>query len=163
MAPRYGWGKIGNRIYYSAPYYRGNYYTIISAISYRKVEAALYGEWCGNGFIFLNFIEQSLCPKLHKGNVVVMDNVAFHKINGVRELIEGAGARLIYLPPYSPDLNPIEMMWSKLKGYLRNIAIRKANKLQDGLYNAFTSITAIDLQGWFKHCGYLDQYYREAL
>lgn len=100
MAPRYGRSYKKSRAYYAVPFNRGNRLTLISAISINKVEVALYGEWNANDEIFLHFIETFLCPNLTKGRVVVMDNVAFHQIEGVREVIEKTGARLIYLPPY---------------------------------------------------------------
>jgi len=154
MAPLYGRGYGQARVYYPVPFQRGNRFTLMSAISIEKVEAALYGQWCGNGEIFLHFIEEHLCPVLRPQHVVVMDNVAFHQVLGVKEAIEGAGAQLIYLPPYSPDLNPIEQMWSKIKSYLRKLAARNPIKFKRAVKIAFESIESNDLHHWFKHCGY---------
>lgn len=154
MSPRYGRAYRQNRVYQAVPFNRGNRLTMISAISVEKIEAALYGEWSANGFIFLNFIEQCLCPVLSSRHVVVMDNVAFHKVAGVKEVIERTGARLIYLPPYAPDLNPIEPMWSKIKHYLRTAAARTLLRFKKAIQKAFRSILQKDLQHWFKHCGY---------
>lgn len=139
MAPRYGRGYKKNRVYYAVPFNRGNRLTLMSAISIKRVEAALYGEWSANGEIFLHFIEEFLCPKLRKGKVIIMDNVAFHQVKGVREAIEKTGARLIYLPPYSPDLNPIEKMWSKIKNYLRRASARSLDKFRISINFAYKS------------------------
>jgi len=86
--------------------------------------------------------------------VVVMDNLGAHKVKGVREAVEGAGARLLYLPPYSPDLSPIEPCWSKVKQALRSAAARTAEALGDAVQRAFRTVTQSDLANWFRHCGY---------
>lgn len=154
MAPLYGRGYGGERVMEAVPFNRGNSFTMLSAISSTKIEAALYGEWAANGEIFLGFIEKCLCPVLHSRHVVVMDNVAFHKVYGVKEAIESTGAKLIYLPPYSPDLNPIEQMWSKIKTCLRKESARTLGKFTSSIKIAFTSIKGIDLKNWYGHCGY---------
>jgi len=130
MHMAYGRGYPGQRIIHSAPFNRGNRLTLISAISMRKVEAALYGEWAANGFIFMQFLEQCLIPAIKVGDIVCYDNVSFHKVAGAQKLIESVGARLLYLPPYSPDLNPIEMMWGKIKMYLKKQAARTLETFQ---------------------------------
>ena len=163
MSPRYGRAFKGQRVYYPAPYQRGNYFTLISAISYDKVEAALYGQWTGNSETFCHFLEYHLCTKLRKEQVVVMDNVAFHKVTRVNELIQAAGAQLLYLPPYSPEFNPIENMWSKIKTALRKTAARTIDELKPAVADAFQHIRQHDLRQWFRHCGYLDQCQREVL
>ena len=154
MAPMYGRGYKQARVPYAVPFNRGSRLTLISAISFQKVEAALYGEWSANGEIFLGFIEQCLCPVLRKGQVVIMDNVAFHQVSGVKEAIEKVGARLVYLPPYSPELNPIEPMWGKLKNYLRKASARTLDKFKIVIKTAFENIQPTDLNHWFQHCGY---------
>jgi transposase len=163
MVPLYGRGYKKSRVRHSKPFNRGNRLTLISAIGCQKIEAALYGEWCTNGEIFLNFIEQCLCPVLRRGQVVVMDNVAFHQVSGVKEAIEEVGARLVYLPPYSPEFNPIEQMWGKIKNYLRKASARTLQHFKRIIKIAFESIKADDLYNWFKHCGYKDQNFREVL
>jgi transposase len=154
MAPLYGRCYGGERIMKAVPFNRGRTFTMLSAISFTKVEAALYGEWAANGELFLAFIEKCLCPVLQNRHVVIMDNVAFHKIYGVKEAIESTGARLIYLPPYSPDLNPIEQMWSKIKTCLRKNSARTLRKFASSIKTAFINIRATDLENWYKHCGY---------
>src|SRR5262249_10326743 len=89
--------------------------------------------------------------------VVVMDNVAFHWVSGVKEAIEKVGARLIYLPPYSPELKPIEPMWGKVKNYLRKASARTLDKFKVAIKKAYENIQVSDLNGWFQHCGYQAQ------
>ncbi len=104
--------------------------------------------------VFRAYIEQVLVPTLALGDVVVMDNLGAHKVKGVREAIEAVGARLLYLPPYSPDLSPIEPCWSKLKTALRAVQARTRETLEEALKSALDTITAADARGWFRHCGY---------
>jgi transposase len=164
MAQLYGRGYGGERVATAIPFNRGNRLTMLSAISFEKVEAALYGEWAVDGEIFLNFITKSLRPVLKGRHVVIMDNVAFHQVNGVMEAIESTGARLVYLPPYSPDLNPIEQMWGKIKTCLRKGSARTLDAFAVSIKNAFLSISSNDLGNWYKHCGYYHSpYFREAL
>lgn len=154
MAPRYGRAYGKERAMLMAPYQHGNQMTMISAISVEKIEAAMYGQWAANGEIFLTFLEKCLCPVLKPGHVVVMDNVGFHKVAGVDEIIKSTGAELIYLPPYSPELNPIEEMWSKIKGRLRKLSARTVDTFQNAIKFAYESINQFDLKGWFRHAGY---------
>jgi transposase len=154
MCRRYARGFGGGRVKMAAPFDRGKTFSIIGAVNTEGVVAALYGEWATDGNIFFQFIENVLAPKLTKGQIVIMDNVGFHKINGIEELIKAKGAKLIYLPPYSPDLSPIENMWSKLKSILRKKSARTLKQFQKAIAEAFRSISTEDLIGWFKHCGY---------
>ena len=144
----------GNRVKYACPYPRGNKYTVIGAVSVASVEAALYGEWSADGEIFLEFVKRQLVPQLSYGKVVIVDNVSFHKVIGVKEAIEETGARLFFLPPYSPDLSPIELMWSKIKTVLRKISPRTRPQFKKAIRVAFAEIAGKDLVSWFKHCGY---------
>ena len=157
MRPEYGRGKIGKRITAAVPFNRGSKITMIGAISTLCVEAALYGEWAANTEIFLTFITDCLCPVLRKNHVVVMDNVAFHQAAGVKEAIAATGAKLLYLPPYSPELNPIEMMWSKIKNWLRKKSARTLETFQLAIQSAFKAVITQDLTGWFRHAGYQAQ------
>ena len=99
-------------------------------------------------------MREVLCPKLCKGAVVVMDNLSAHKAEAVRAAIEAVGARLEYLPPYSPDLNPIELAWSKLKSHLRKVAARTTDSLYAAIAEGLQTLSAHNARGWFKHCGY---------
>ena len=107
-----------------------------------------------NGEMFLAWVRQGLVPTLHPGDVVILDNLSTHKIRGVREAIEAAGARLLYLPPYSPDFNPIEPMWSKVKQVLRSHAPRTKEELLRAAKSAFDSISTRDCKGFFFSAQY---------
>ena len=154
MSNAYARIEGGQRIKMPTPFNRGSQYSIIGAVSIHKVEAALYGEWATNGEIFYSFIEKVLLSQLKPRHIVIMDNVKFHLQSRIRELIESKGSKIIFLPPYSPDLNPIENMWSKIKNTLRKLAPRTPKKFKKSIQIAFEQITEDDLLGWFKHCGY---------
>jgi transposase len=110
-----------------------------------------------DGAAFLAFVQEVLVSQLRPGQVVVLDNLKAHKVAGVREAIEAVGARLLYLPPYSPDFSPIEECWSKIKAILRTKAARTLESLQQAITEAFAAITSQDAQGWFTHAGYCVQ------
>jgi transposase len=99
-------------------------------------------------------VEQVLCPKLHEGDVAVMDNLSSHMVAGIRELIEASHAQLLYLPPYSPDLNPIEKAWSKFRQFLRAAKARSKEALDQAISDALKTITAQNAAAWFRFCGY---------
>ncbi|HEV3189836.1 MAG TPA: transposase [Polyangiaceae bacterium] len=108
-----------------------------------------------NGEIFEAYVEQFLVPALRPGDIVAMDNLSVHKMKRVRELIESAGAKLLFLPPYSPDLSPIEPAWSKAKSLLRKAAARTYDALLEAVVAALRATTTDDARGWFKLCGYV--------
>ena len=157
MNRTYGRGLSGERVVSYAPCNKGTRVTMIAAIGVEEVKAATFGDWHVDGDIFLAFISRCLVPVLEPGNLVFLDNLKAHKVEGVREVIESAGAQLIYLPPYSPDLNPIELCWSKIKNHLRKKAARTFEQLKQAISEAFNEIKPIDLQRWFEHCGYGNQ------
>ena len=144
----------GKRIKSAVPYARGHAYSMISAIGLDEVRASLYGEWAVNGEIFTVFIVSCLVPMLKKGDIVIMDNVSFHKVKGALAAIEAAGAKVKFLPPYSPDFSPIENMWSKIKAILRKLSPRTDKEFKKSISEAFKAVMESDLQGWFQHCGY---------
>jgi transposase len=111
-------------------------------------------EGSTNGTLFETYLEEVLLPTLKKGQVVVMDNLSAHKGERVREMIEGKGCQLVYLPPYSPDFNPIEQAFSKLKSYLRAACARSQDMLIEVIGKALSTITVSDAEGYFEHCGY---------
>ena len=111
-------------------------------------------EAATDGDIFLAYVEQVLCPQLGPGDVVVMDNLAAHKVAGVRDRIQQTGAELRYLPPYSPDFNPIEKCRSKVKQRLRAAKARSMSTLEQALSEALTAVTPQNIQACFRHCGY---------
>ncbi len=111
-------------------------------------------EAATDGDIFLAYLDQVLCPRLRRGDVVVMDNLAAHKVAGVRERVEAAGAEVLYLPPYSPDFNPIEPCWAQIKQVLRAAKARSLSTLESCLDQALSAVTPQAVQACFRHCGY---------
>jgi transposase len=107
-----------------------------------------------NGEMFLAWVREGLVPTLQKDDLVILDNLATHKVQGIREAIEASGARLLYLPPYSPDFNPIENMWSKIKQILRSLAPRTQDELVTAAKTAFNAISTADCQNFFLHARY---------
>lgn len=154
MSQGYGRALTSERAYEDAPFNRGTRVTLLAAIGLSEVKAATFGAWHLDGVIFLQFVKEQLVPELRKGDIVVMDNLSTHKVKGVKEAIEGAGAQLVYLPAYSPDLSPVELCWSKIKSYMRKKAARTLEELTEVIKEAFQRIEKSDLRGWFKHCGY---------
>ena len=128
--------------------------TILAAVTAHGVLAAATVDAATDADVFMTFVRCALVPALRPGQVVVMDNLAAHKVAGVRRLIEAAGCRLVFLPPYSPDFSPIEQMWSKLKQALRTTGARAVAALGEAIDAALATITAADCQGYFRHCGY---------
>jgi transposase len=126
----------------------------VAAIRLSGMSAAATMACPMDGELFQTYLREALVPVLSAGDVVVMDNLASHKHPHVRELIESRGAKLLYLPPYSPDFNPIEMIWSKVKRLLRSFAARTIDALHNAFGRAFAAITPGDIRGCFRHCGY---------
>lgn len=151
MTRLYGRACGGRRIHESTPGGHWKILTILSALSLRGMVATMTIEAATDTQIFLAYVEQVLCPALRPGDVVVMDNLSSHKVNGVRELIEKAGAEVLYLPPYSPDLNPIEKAWAKLKQLLRRAKARTREALEAAIDDALKLITEQDAKAWFRH------------
>ena len=154
MTRTYGRAPRGERVREATPQGHWKILTMFAALTTRGLEAPMTIAEPTDGDIFLAYIEQVLCPRLRPGQVVVMDNLSAHKVSGVRELIEARGARLLYLPPYSPDLNPIEQAWSKIKQVLRSLKARTAETLDHAVAEALKTITAENAVAWFAHCGY---------
>lgn len=128
--------------------------TAVAAIRLDGLTAPFTIDCPMDGQVFGIYVEQVLIPTLRKGDVVVMDNLSAHKRPRIQQMIEQAGASLLYLPPYSPDFNPIEMIWSKVKRLLRTIAARTVDALHDAFGHAFAAVTPADIRGCFRHCGY---------
>jgi transposase len=142
----------GRRIYEATPGGHWKIMTILGAMSHNGMVAAMTIEEATDGDIFLAFVQQVLCPALKPGDVVVMDNLSSHKLAAVRTSIEKAGAELLYLPPYSPDMNPIEKAWSKLKELLRAAKARTRETLEQAISDALKRITPDNAKAWFRHC-----------
>lgn len=155
LAPLYGWSRKGERAHQRVPRNWGKNITLLSSIGKEGgMGASLVVEGSTNGAVFETYLEEVLLPTLKSGQVVVMDNLSSHKGERVRQLIEGKGCELVYLPPYSPDFNPIEQAFSKLKGYLREACARSRDALMEVIGEALGTITASDAEGYFEHCGY---------
>jgi transposase len=150
----YGRSECGNRCVGSAPQGHWKVVTAVAAIRLAGISAAVTMACPMDGEIFSVYVEQVLAPTLRAGDVVVMDNLSAHKRPQIQRLIEAAGAKVLYLPPYSPDLNPIEMIWSKIKRLLRSFAARTIEGLHDAFGQAFAAVTPSDIAGCFRHCGY---------
>lgn len=127
---------------------------MIGGVSLQGFVAALTFQGGTDSLAFQTYVSDVLVPNLWKGACVVMDNFSSHKVAGIREAIEAVGARLVYLPPYSPDFNPIENCWSKVKEYLRSITARSYEALDQAMTEAFNTVTTKDMIGWFTHCCY---------
>lgn len=154
MAREYGWGKRGNRVPGIKPGGYSENITMIGALNSSGVSTLMSINGGTTGAVFLGFIRKFLAPTLLPGDTVIMDNLAAHKVAGVKESIEAAGAQVEYLPPYSPDLNPIEHCWSKMKTALRKYRARTRGKLESAIAQAMSQVTANDVTNWAVNCGY---------
>jgi transposase len=144
----------GSRCVGSAPQGHWKVMTAVAAVRLDGLTAPFTIDCPMNGEIFDVYAERVLVPTLRPGDVVVMDNLTAHKRPQVKDRIESAGASVLYLPPYSPDFNPIEMIWSKVKRLLRSFAARTVDTLHDAFGRAFAAVTPGDILGCFRHCGY---------
>jgi transposase len=149
-----GRSPVGQRLVTHVPHGHYKTSTLIAAIRLEGPCAPWIFDGPMNGAMFLAWVKQGLLPVLKKGDVVILDNLATHKVQGVSEAIEEVGARLMYLPPYSPDFNPIENMWSKIKQILRSLAPRTQDELIEAARIAFEAVSAADCHGFFSHAKY---------
>ena len=150
----HGRSNCGTRCAGSTPQGHWKVMTAVAAVRLDGLTAPFTIDCPMDGEIFGVYVEQVLVPTLRPGDVVVMDNLSAHKRPRIKWLIEAADATVLYLPPYSPDFNPIEMIWSKVKGLLRTIAARTVDALHDAFGRAFAAVTPGDISGCFRHCGY---------
>jgi transposase len=150
----YGRALPGVRVREGVPSAYASNYTVIATISLRGVHAPWVIEGALNGELFLTYIKEVLLPTVRRGDILVMDNLPTHKVAGVAELLATRGARLEYLSPYSPDYNPIERCWSKIRTHLRKVKARTYRALLKGLREAFAAVSKKDLKAWIAYCGY---------
>jgi len=150
----HGRSAEGSRCVGHAPAGHWKVMTAVAAIRLGGLTASATMPCPMDGELFQTYVEQALVPVLNEGDVVVMDNLPGHKHPRVRELVESRGALLLYLPPYSPDFNPIEMIWSKVKRLLRSAAARTIDALHEAFGAAMDAVTTGDILGCFRHCGY---------
>ena len=154
MTRAYARAPSGERAVAAVPKNWGDSVTVVAALTLDGIIAPMMLQGAMNARAFEAYVEQCLVPELRTGDVVVMDNLASHKRPVVLDLIGRAGARALFLPPYSPDFNPIEPSWSKFKAILRARAARTKRTLQNGVRAALQAITPLDARGWFRHCGH---------
>jgi transposase len=144
----------GERAYGRVPKNRGKNLTLIASMSLSGMGEAMVVEGATDAKAFEVYVEHFLAPMLSEGQVVVMDNLGAHRPRRIRELIEARGAELVFLPSYSPDLNPIEQAFSKIKYILRKLGARTHKALLEAMEEALSEVTPADAAGWFEHCGY---------
>lgn len=152
MTRAYGRARRGQRVPGSVPGHWTSV-TLISGVRLTGVVSPLAFEGAIDGPAFEGYVEQALAPRLRPGDVVVWDNLKPHEAAGARRAVEGSGARLIRLPPYSPDLTPIEEMFSKVKQFLRSAAARTTETVYEAIGGALRAVCPKDIRGWFKSCG----------
>lgn len=150
----YGRAAPGVRVAEGVPQNFGENVTMLAALGPGGLSAPMTVNGAVDGEVFLIYVREVLVPALEAGDIVVMDNLGAHRVAGLKEAIEAVGARLEYLPPYSPDYNPIERCWSKIKTCLRKAKARTRAALEAALKQALLQITAADARAWFAHCGY---------
>jgi transposase len=155
LSPIYAWSRKGERAIGSAPRNWGKNVTLLSSITLEEgLGPCLAVEGSTTREVFEAYLEHVLAPTLKPGQVVVMDNLSAHKGGRIKEAIEGRGCELLYLPPYSPDFNPIEQAFSKVKGLLRRAEARTRQSLIEAMGRALEAVSAQDARGFFGHCGY---------
>jgi transposase len=154
MTRTHGRAPRGQRLVASVPHGHWKTSTFVAALRCDGITAPCVLDGAMNGEFFLAYVEQFLAPTLKAGDIVIMDNLSSHKIAGVERAITARGAQLLYLPPYSPDLNPIEPAFAKLKALLRKAAERTVDALWNRLENVLDAFTADHCRNFFQHAGY---------
>jgi len=154
MAPLRGWAPVGQRLPGAAPFGHWNTMTFLAALRHDRVEAPWLLDGPINAERFLVYVEQVLVPSLEPGDIVIMDNLGSHKGKAVRRAIRAAGARLLFLPKYSPDLNPIEQLFAKLKHHLRASQKRTQDGVCDAIGHILASVTPQECKNYFDNSGY---------
>lgn len=154
LSPRYAYSPKGRRAYAQVPCNRGANTTLLASISLEGMGPCLAVEGATTTTVFEAYVEKVLAPSLRRGQIVVLDNLGAHKSDRARKLLEERGCQLLFLPPYSPDFNPIEEAFSKIKGALRKAQARTREALIEALGIAISAVTARDAQGFFEHGGY---------
>ena len=154
MARMYGRALKGERCRAPVPHGHWKTTTFVGGLTLAGVVAPMTLDGAMTGAAFLAYVEQVLAPTLRRGDVVVMDNLPAHKPIAIRETIEATGATMLFLPPYSPDFNPIELAFAKIKALLRKAAARTIPKLWDAIRDAIDAVTPNDARSFFTACGY---------
>lgn len=151
----FGRAAPGQRVVEATPGYSGPHYTLLATLGWQEVSAPWILEGPIDSVAFEAYVRSQLLPTLRRGDIVVMDNLSAHTGETIRQLIEAQGARLEFLPPYSPDFNPIELCWAKVKTALRAAKARTLEDLLEAVAKTLRSISLTDIQNWFDHCGYV--------
>jgi len=154
MTRLYGRGKKGERVKDYVPDVRFQRQSILSSVRLNGEMVPLVFSGTLNGDIFKEYITHCLAPTLSEGDIVIMDNLSSHKVTGVIEAISARGASVLYLPPYSPDFNPIELKWAKVKTFLKKARSKTLDLLDSAIAQSLDLVSAADILGWFTHCGY---------
>jgi len=154
MTRLYGRNSSNERVVDYTPDVRFERTSILSSVRANGDLVPLVFEGALNGELFKAYVSQFLAPTLHEGDIVIMDNLTSHKVDGIADIIAAVGASIVYLPPYSPDYNPIEMMWSKIKSYLRKAKARTNELLETAIVEALDRVTVTDILAWFAKDGY---------
>jgi transposase len=152
--PTHAWAPVGQRAPATTPANRGENKTVVAALTLAGVGPLMRFDGAMTADRFVGYVRHRLAPTLRPGQVVIADNLAAHHHPAVRAAIEARGARFLPLPAYSPDFNPIEEAFSKVKQFLRRAQARTDDALRTATWDAFATITAADIAGWFTHCGY---------
>ncbi len=156
MTRGYGRALRGKRCLGSAPYGHWQTTTFVGALRHRQLAAPMVIDGPMDGEVFVAYVRCFLCPTLAPGDIVILDNLSSHKVEGVEEAILASHASVLYLPPYSPDLNPIEKFFSKLKALLRKAATRSQDALWQEIGELLKSVSAGECMNYFKSCGYVN-------
>lgn len=154
MTRLYGRAKTNERVNDPVPDVRFERTSVVSSIRLNGEQSPMTFKGTLNGQLFADYVKQCLAPMLSPGDIVVMDNLSSHKVKGVIDPILAKGASVLYLPPYSPDFNPIELSWSKMKSMLRKLKARTVDEMQKAMKIALDCFTKSDIKNWFKHSGY---------
>jgi transposase len=150
----YGRAAPGERVVEATPGTSGPHYTVVATVGVNGVQAPLLFEGAMTTLIFETYVDDVLAPTLQPGEILLLDNLSAHKGGPAQATLEAGGVQVIFLPPYSPDLNPIEKCWSKVKQALRAAKARTWDDLVDALAKALRSVSPSDVLAWFAHCGY---------
>jgi transposase len=154
MTPTYGWAPAGQRVVDSVPTNYGTAWTTVACIGMVGVQAPWLLAGAMDGPAFATYVAEVLGPTLQPGDILVLDNLPAHKQAGVQTAVEARGARVEFLAPYSPDYNPIELCWAKVKPVLRRAKAKTQEALLDALADALHAISIEDIAHWMRHCGY---------
>jgi transposase len=156
LARRYGRAPQGERSHGTAPRNYGQNLTLVAALSLEGLDAPMLLDGAMDGVAFDRYVSEILVPTLRPHQLVILDNLAVHKRASVRQAIAAAGCRVLFLPSYSPDFNPIEQVFSKIKAYIRRVGARTRKALEEAIGQAIDLVTPADANGYFSHCGYVN-------